>query len=317
MVVYTYKNKNEEVNKIEVELAKHDFIPIWINYLERISKKTPNTEWYVAVANKVNKPVKPNILIPYLKKLLEIYNFFNNHKVNNFDEIIYLLTELVTCPEKTEQKHLNTFHRHFTLLEMEYLKQGKSLPLGIDFKKFWLAIQELNTYTHKLECYTYGKSVRRQKYKDQLQYSIQFTNAHNLAYSKTEQSIFSDKNIEYINNCKFDFFSQNYDYDVWLHEDITGKDQMKAFLEEDDLKEFDVTGNILFTPSVLFDPFKIYKNVLDDKLFRKESKDASKTLDRYPIGNIINKNNIIWSNLLESKIMSIHLNNNLLWETKW
>ena len=313
MLTYTYKNKDGIVKQIVVKLADYDFIPVWIDYVQRIASKTPHIKWYAAGVNNNRQKAPPHELIPTLEHLLGNYNYFQDLGVNDYTETIELLKSLITNPEETEQKHLNMFHRHFTRLEMDYLNIQKPLPLHAELNEFWQNIQDINGYTHKLESYTYGRIERRKKYEEFLQYSVQFTNAHNLAYVGPVESVFTESNIEHIKDFKFDFFTQNYDYDVWLHEDITGKDQMKTFLDEDDLTQFDVTGNLLFTPSVTFDPHKVYKSILDDKTFRNESINCKKTLDRYPIGTIVSCENVIWDELFESEILSIYLNDKLLW----
>jgi hypothetical protein len=111
----------------------------------------------------------------------------------------------------------------------------------------------------------------------------------------------------------FDAYKSNTDYTVWIHEDIVGKDQVKAWLDHDDLSQFDITGNTNMTPNVSFDPFKMYNRIVNDPEFKQESLSSGKTLDRNPLGNILNIENIDFDALLSGSVYSIELDGEMLW----
>lgn len=315
MLRYTYITPKKERKFINIEILKYDFTNRWVNYITSLANKCPNINWYIAGLNDVStgqREVECNV--NELLKLRDIFNYINRNGLSDFDQEITEIEHLMAYPFKVKQSHLNKWHRMFTSLEMKYLKlPEESLPTHIDRQELWQNIQDINTYTHHLEMWTYCMVERRQPYNHIRQYSIQFTNANNLNYLNKENQVFSSKNIEFIEEGGFDFFTQEYHCSVWLHEDITGKDQMKAWLDEDNLTEFDITGNLLMTPSITLDPDFLYAKILDNEMFRKDSKESNKTLDRYPIGNIIEPNKTDWAEFKRSTIEQVTLNNNILW----
>jgi hypothetical protein len=112
----------------------------------------------------------------------------------------------------------------------------------------------------------------------------------------------------------FDFLTEEYHYDVWLNEDIQGKDHIKAWLDHDDLTQSDIWGNSFLTPNIMFDPELCYSTTLDNEEFRKEYIASNKTLNRWPLGNIVSLNNINWSDIMFTPITTILLDDNILWE---
>lgn len=316
LLKYTIKDNRKVTKSISVALAQYDFVEYWRDYVVRIAEKTPHVTWYFAGVNNNRQEAGTDILIGPLKQLYNNYSYFVLLGINveSFTEILREIEFLLKYPEFVNQYHLNKFHRTFTKLELKYLKDEYPLPNNADPKVFWQNVQDLNGYTHHMEGYTYRHLNRRKQYKDFLQYSVQFTNAANLAYATTVCGIFDKENIENIDErFTFDFFKQDYNYNVWLHEDITGKDQMKAWLDEDDLNEFDITGNILLTPSLCFDPHNVYKSILDDESFRTESKNSNKPINRFPIGKIVEANDIIWDDLFTSEVLKVELAGKILW----
>jgi hypothetical protein len=112
----------------------------------------------------------------------------------------------------------------------------------------------------------------------------------------------------------FDPTTEEYHYDVWINEDIQGKDHMKAWLDEDDLTQTDVWGNSFMTPNVMFDPHLIYASVIDKPDFIAEYKASGKTLNRWPLGKIVNE--VDWDSVEKGKISSIELDGTVLWDIK-
>jgi len=320
MLSYTYTTKESVNKKINIELFDYSFVERWTDYLQKLSYKCPNIEWYTAELNSVSSGLTAEVNVYKLLKIRDCLRFLNNNGLGNYGEEILEIERLIAFPQDVLQYHLNDWHRIFTISEHRFLLKEEKIPSTIDPSELFKVIQDINTYTHHLEGWTYMRLPRRQHYKHVKQYSVQFTNANNLNWLKKENSVFDQDNIEFIEAGGFDFFIESnhklLDATVWLHEDITGKDQMKAWLDYDNLHEFDITGNLLMTPNVTFDPHKIYTKILNTKKFREESKFSNKTLDRYPLGNITNLDEIDWFEFLDSKIHSITLFDKKLWSTE-
>lgn len=318
MLIYNYKTSNSKILQIRIKLLETPFVNRWRNYLENLSVKCPHIRWYTASLNISKQTSNAVNNIANLEKLKDSFLYLKNNNIElndlDYNTVIQEIDDLIIKPELVKQKHLNKWHRIFTGLEMKYLKLEDPVPNYVDRSVLWQHIQDLNGYTHKMEGWTYHKVARREKYIPVKQFSIQFTNAMNLSYTDKNNNVFDQNNIEFIEPGGFDIRKDSYNHTVWLHEDITGKDQMKAWLDEDDLSESDITGNLLMTPSITLDPYKIYQQVLDDSEFLKESLSLNKTVDRYPLGDVIDIQTINWDEFRQSKIISISLDDKKLWD---
>lgn len=185
------------------------------------------------------------------------------------------------------QHHLNECHRHFTTLEL--LEANKDLCRGNEHQReHYFYIHEINRIVHALENYTMGKLARHKKYPEKY-YSISFTNANDNAFLKSDDCHKVWQYVKRLEPGTFDIFTNDYDYDVWLQEDIVGKDQKRAWLDHDDLTKDDITGNLHLTPSLMLDVNKLHKRIYDDEGFRTASKASGKTVDRLPLGRIISQ----------------------------
>ena len=313
MLVYNYKTPGGKRKQIAIEIAGNSFANYWVNYIDRLSNKCPAIEWYIAGLNSQQFVRSPRDNVYDLLQIRDAFNYINSRGLCDLVGELGDIERLMAFPEKVDQVKLNTWHRIFTSLEMEWLKLGKKLPESVDRHELWQYIQNVNTYVHHMEMWTYHKLDRRLHYKEHMQYSIQFTNADNLNYRKKANQVFGQENLEWIDGFTFDFFNEKYDYSVWLHEDITGKDQMKAWLDNDDLTAEDITGNLLMTPSITLDPYMIYKRILDDKNFRFESKKSNKLLNRFPLGTILCKDQVDWPEFFKSKVENVLLFGKVLW----
>jgi hypothetical protein len=145
----------------------------------------------------------------------------------------------------------------------------------------------INSAVHELESfYTYQQLETRQKFNGQVQ-QILFTDAGNM-----EGKDFSMWNTNITE--PFDHTTQETNYDVWLNEDILGKDLVRCFLDNDDPNNPDITGNLFLTPSLYVDIDRMYDKVLNSIEFNEwhQRLCPNKTLDRYPIGNVIERNGV-------------------------
>lgn len=312
---YLYITQTKKLKKIQVNLINSDFVEIWIKYIINLSKKLPTINWYMAVTNNMVVKKTPASLIISLYHLYKAFYFININKIDDFSKELDEILHLISYPENLDQQHLNKWHRYFTSLEYKFLNLETPVPETVDKNKLFSSIQDINKYTHIGELYTYFQLKRRNEFEGLTQYSVQFTDANNLNY--INEGVFDEPNIEWIPDyLTYNLFEHDNDFDVWLHEHITGKDQMKAWLEEDDLCKDDITGNKLMTPAITFDPHMIYKKVLDNNEFRQESKNSKKLLNRFPLGNIKDKSEIDWEEFNKSRIVYITLDKTLLWKNK-
>lgn len=312
MLVYEYITRENIRKQISINLLDTNFVRVWKEYLQDLSMSCPKIKWYIAAINDTSIHRCYKLNQEDLTKIKQSFSYFVLHDLKNFKEEIKLLDFLISNPNLVSQEHLNLWHRIFTSLEKNFLQEYNKIVETLDRNELFKYIQDINTYTHKMEMYTYQFLPKRKEFYEK-QYSIQFTNANNLNYLDEDNQVFSIKNIRFIKDFEFDFFNEEYHSNVWLHEDITGKDQMKAWLDEDDLSEFDITGNMLFTPSITLDPYNIYSRILDNDDFRKKSLNSRKKLNRFPLGNIKDCQSIDWEEFYKSKVSNIILNDNVLW----
>lgn len=310
MLVYTYITPNSLERQVRIDLADYPFVHRWKNYFQNIFQRVPNLSFYFSgILYNCYKPI--DVCVPLiLDKLKGNFSYFQDLGLEDFSDEIYELNFLIKNTIALNQMHLNKWHRHFTRLEMTHLKVAASeLPDGVEYDIMWRHVQDINMYTHKLEPQTYSGLLRRRPYHNMEQVSIQHTNAHNIQFAPM---IHSEENIEWIDDCTFDFQTQDYNFSVWLHEEITGKDQFKTWLDHDDLTQYDCTGNRIMTPSIVLDPNMIYASVINTEQFRKESIASGKSLNRYPLGNLVDAETFNLKELEQSKIIKIELDNSVL-----
>ncbi len=293
---------HNRIQNIDIELIDVEYVDTWKQILKSVCTEL-NFNW---ILERQSLPVTDHLafdflynvdrLLVSLVELKTAYEYLG--KIENtglsvlpepdafFDETLIVINELIQDPQRLSQDHLNVWHRHFTTLEMRnsayQLYNGNE-----DNKKHYFYIHEINRIVHILEFITYPKLPRIMKYYDK-QFCIQFTNANDNARIKNDDCAKVWKYCTDLSTGIFDFETNNYDYDVWLQADIVGKDHVKAWVEQDDLTQSDITGNHFITPSCMLDIHKIIKRVYDDKDFRKESKASGKTVDRLPLGTILN-----------------------------
>ena len=316
MLVYTFLTEKQKNFDIKIKLIDSDVVKIWRMVLYESLLRVPSTRWFTLSLASNNRYNSDHQIRVALSKLHNAFIFIQKRNLMDFNSEISQIESLLSYPELLEQSHLNRWHRYFTTLENKYSRRDENLPPNTIMDDLYEYIHDINEGVHVCEGYTYWKLPRRFHFKDPRQYAVQFTNANNHSY-------FNDKegNHNVWDHCKSLFGyvydsntdPNNNDYTVWLNEDIVGKDQIKAWLDHDDLSQSDVTGNLVATPNVIFDPNKLYQRVLNDEEFRKESKLSGKTVDRFPLGNITNIEEIDWITFLSSKLIKITCDDNLLW----
>lgn len=299
-LTYVFKNSVDFTSSMDIELIDCEYVNVWKDTLIQVCTDL-NFNWGWIRHNRpaLREDMDPSCdrfkgyIKPKMDTLIEEMIVAYEHLSTTQPDVRSVLNvtlnglrNLSKDVTKLTQHHLNECHRHFTSLG--------SLPIGNprhmtnadeDQRKDYFYIQEINRIVHCLETFTMYKLERHLKFPDPY-YSISFTNANDNAYFKKDDCPKVWNYVKLIEPGCFDLFTENYDYDVWLHEDIFGKDLKRAWIDEDDLTKDDITGNLLLTPSIMVDVNKLCKRVFDDESFRKELKESGKTVDRLPLGNI-------------------------------
>lgn len=334
MLNYTVLSDNKIV-EIKIDLIESPVSTMWQNVLRQSMKNLPYTKWFLArLAGNDYKNNRSHVckycsnsmvdldlrIRVALAKCYNSFIFINKRNLIDLSKDIKDLEFLLSNPNCLTQNYLNRWHRYFTFLEKKHSKKYEYLPPNTMMDDLYEYIHDINETVHKLEYLTYWKLPRRKKFSNPYQYTIQFTNANHHSYFHDKEGNHNVWDyVEKLVGYSYDNINdlQNNDYTVWLNEDIIGKDQIKAWLDHDDLTQEDITGNFVVTPSVIFDPNKLYKRVIDDFEFQQESKLSGKTIDRYPIGNIINLEEIDWQAFLKGKLIKITNNNEVIWEMNY
>lgn len=303
---------------VNVELIDNLFVQQWKNYFIDCYKKAPGINWLICMLATNKQYFNEKEIIAYLARLYSSFLFLKKKNISTFENEINRIEHLFKNPHELNQADLNVWHRHFTTLEFRYSNKPDRTPPNTLTMDLYEYIHDINQFSHMCEGFTYYKCPRRQKFNNKEMYAVQYTNASNMAFllDNDNHKISNNSETPPIPKGSYDFFKEGTDYTVWLNEDIIGKDQVKAWLDGDDLSNRDVDGNECMTPSVIFDPNKLYQSVINDEDFREESRRSGKTLDRPPLGNISNLSEIVWDNILGGKVVSIELDNQLLWNYK-
>lgn len=320
MLIYNYKVRPTRMPRhpilvdnvsIKIQLLDTPFVKRWVEYLNALSERVPVINWYMTSQASNERNMKIEEIHPLLYKVYKSFVFFHKYKIQDFTDIINEIDFLLNNPEQLTQHHLNKYHRWFTTLSTYFfINHRDDIPEGCDKEELFFNIHDVNTYVHSLEQYTYYDLSRRRLFPICKQWSTQAHNAHNL--NNLQNHIWDD--MEFLESGIFDFFNEGYDHTFWLHEDIQGKEQLKAWMDHDDLKPDDITGNLFMTPNVTFDPYKIYKTIMDRDDFRQESKESGKTVDKPPLGDIVNIDEIPWEFMVDYDVTSIVLDDKVLWK---
>ena len=310
MLTYNFKN-NIDSFSIKIKLLDNSFVTTWKNYVTRTSQRLPNLDWSVNPHNitiQMDKNVNYRL---FILNLLKSFILLGKHYKIDFSNEIAELKVLIVNYDSLTQQQLNRWHRHFTTLA-KFLNPFETVATFTDTPQSLVhhAIHELNNNTHLLETLTYPKLSRITKLvPDHLYYGLHSASTRNL---ENNEEIWGTETVEYIEE-DFDFNTQSYNHTVWITDDILGKDHFKCWFEEDDPINNDITGNLLMTPNVTFDPNRIFEKTIDDPEFRKFVTESNKNLNRYPIGDIENTNDIPWDLITNFKLTSIELDNETLW----
>lgn len=315
MLIY-YVDVGKKIVEIKIELLSNSFVEKWKDCFKRAYKVAPSLAWRINNhGNTIGDPPeipyhKKNVIKENLENLLVSFEYLHEQGVADYGKEIQRLQFLLheDCTE-LDQNDLNIWHRHFTGLAIKFQIEQDKKPI------LWNRIHDINKYVHQCEFFTYPKIGKRLKFGDSKMFAISNYNANHdvnndlVKVNKVCCSYgrFSSSNI-------FDCFTQSSDYTVWLHEDILGKDQIKTWLDDDDLTEYDCTGNTILTTNITIDPTKFYHRVISDSEFRIASKESGKFVNRPPLGNVVDIENINFDEVERTgKVLAIELDGETLW----
>lgn len=265
----SYIDIKTETSEFKIELNDHPFTKKWIEYIRLIDFPSfVSKQWNTFQVSK-QQPVTEN---DYYKKLEYVLKYCHENVTGyDFSRSIQALQEFKTT---IAQSHLNIIHRDFTSIEMIY-----HLTINKYNNTDKEMIQAINTLVHQLEvCYTSGTD-RRAFYPIEI-CTIVFRDANNLV---DPTHIFNHSIHD-----SFDHTTEDINYNVWLNEDILGKDLIRCFLDDDDPSSNDITGNMFMTPSLMIDVNGMFCDILLSKEFNEwhQKKVPNKKLNRWPIGNV-------------------------------
>lgn len=274
---------------IEIDLIDNEFVNKWLEYFSTtISQKNLNfeikshslgiinsneSEYFITLIDELKASL--NFISLFLNIKFKIYNQDIGKNLNSYKKRM-LDSSIIPI---IDRNLLNYIHRIFTTL----IDNRCVLIDNVNRrnKELMENIHVLNKNVHLLESkFENTYPDRRNQFKHKLIYEITCTTAGDIDIPDDLWS-----NVGMIKD-KFDPLKESSDYSVWLNEDILGKDMIRAWLDYDDIRQHDITGNLFYTPNIVLDPYKNYHKILKSEDWIKYYNQTHKTLDRFPIGNI-------------------------------
>ena len=302
MLTYNITRKDASKFIINIKLTDSLFTKEWRDYMIAVSTRLPEINWNVSIGGcKVKYYQPPNVKL--IEDLLYAFIFLQNSLTIDFNQEIADLEYLLKHPTELRQHHLNTWHRHFTTIATEYYSTA-------DVEVF-TKMHILNQAVHDLEESTYNYLKNIEVIKGNWISYITCTNSKEF---NNKDALFAGGHELRLNDRIFNPETDKFHHTVWLGEDIQGKDQIKAWLEEDDLSANDCTGNLFMTPNLILDPHMIYATVMEQPDWQKQHLASGKPVNRFPIGDIVDCKNIDWDSLSHATVDSVILDGIVLWK---
>jgi hypothetical protein len=287
--------------------------------MQDLSVQLPNIKWNFYLGRCVASWLQDIGFYRYLEKLRgfskglaklhDAFEFLHYFNLGNYEKELADLAFLIKNPKELRQSHLNIWHRHFTTQATEWYSKRMVAPEGLSQETFD-AIHTLNQYVHDLEILTYIHLKNIDVIKGKIVSYINCTDSREFEIS---DSLFNETNTIYTDPFEFDPSTDSYRHTVWLNEDIKGKDQFKAWLEEDDLTASDCTGNLFLTPNLVLDPDYVFATIIENPSWQEQHAKSGKSLNRWPVGDILNLESIDWSILSDAVVQSVVLDEKTLW----
>lgn len=321
MLIINFIDPLGKEKQIRIKLLDKPWVEQWKNYIYMLYDRVPYLKISLdhTIWNNMYHGTPANTLLTELKNALQYFEPFSKY---DFSYGISEIDKFIEDPQSITQSFLNYTHRCFTSVATDYYNRTIVLPDGITREDVFHPMHVLNDNTHKLEAITYKKAVRRQQCTHGEYFTFVTENINSAMHKQNDKSPWSTNGIEYIKpEYEFDYINEDYHHNVWLNEDIQGKDQFKCWLDEDDASCDDITGNILMTPNLILDRYDTLTGILDNTEFQESYKKLNKKLNRFPIGDIINIEDIDWdvdikfnnTTRCASSIKSIELCGKKLW----
>ena len=300
--------KHNTAYSIHIDLLDNPFVDKWKSYIQDLAVRLPKIHWrFLLAGSKVNFAKDADV--DSLLKLHEAFEFLHYFNLGEYEKELADLDFLIKNPKELRQRHLNIWHRHFTTQATEWYSKRMAVPYGLVEETF-NTIHAINQHVHVLEIATYRHLNNIDIKKERFTHFINCTDSREF---KIKDQLWSNYNSVQTFPDTFDPIGNNHHHSVWLGEDIQGKDQVKAWIEEDDLSAEDCTGNLFFTPNLILDPNYLYYTVMSNPDWQKQHEACGKPVNRWPIGDILNLESINWKTLHHAIIQSVELDGKTLW----
>ena len=255
---------------VEFELAGAPGARRWFDYARAVVNSGTNTYWLTPVwEENATKPEEYSLeRVQVLCDELRSYTHRLRNTGYDFAECNAAIDRLAVAPTQAD---CNITHRTFTTLVMDGWSTGEP--------EIERAIHGINGATHRLE--VSFPQQRREQFNGRV-FQVLFTDAD--TRNNVDFSIWNTR----LDGDFYDHRAHSTDYDVWMNDDILGKDLPRCFLDADDPHERDITGNRFLTPSLYFDLDRHYHHVAQSTEFNQwlDTTGCTKTLDRWPLGTI-------------------------------
>ena len=264
-----------DLTRVEFELADNAAANTWFDYARDVVRYTTNSFYCTHVWNEAaTRDEHTNWQqIKRLTRELEGHiQTLARHTGQDYSDVRAAIRSLESQPT---QAACNTIHRLFTsVCQSGQLAEHNSADLE-------RSVHAINGCVHEIEV-SFAQPLREQW--DGRVFQVLFTDA--LTREGVDFSVWNTS----LRHQQFDHRTEDTDYDVWLNDDILGKDLPRCFLDQDDPCESDITGNQFLTPSLYFDLDRHYHRIVTSPEFNTWLDDTKcgKTLDRWPLGTITN-----------------------------
>ena len=281
--------------QIRIKLLDKPWVEQWKNYVFRLYDRVPYLKISLdhTIWNSMYHSAPATQLLGELKDALVYFN----DKFPQYD-FSYGVTEIdkyIADPQSITQPFLNYTHRCFTTVAKDFYDRTIVVPEGIARDDVFHPMHVLNDNTHRLECISYKKAPRRIACEHGEYFTFTTENINSAMHKQNDKSPWETNGVELLNTAhEFDYINEDYHHNVWLNEDIQGKDQFKCWLDEDDASQDDITGNLLVTPNLIMDRYGTLTGILDNPDFQEQYRKLNKKLNRFPIGDIDNVDEVNW-----------------------
>jgi hypothetical protein len=263
-----------------VDLIDHD-----LN--KEIIQKLPNANNFI-----VEPCQRPNIVSFDREKSKKLWSSLRNSYYNFYEETKPTREKLI-LPKKFDRtnKWTNTLHRVFTnaLTHQTYYSE----PIIVSSKALNF-IHQINDTVHELEKYIVNSHIQRWR-----QLPVRWAEVLPINLDKT-----TIINIENFKNAVSDI------HDVYILKQITGKDFITAYFDNDISNSWDVNNGEITYIGMCIDFKDDLKRIWNDRHFVKWASKGGymKKIGYIPLGNISSEDKMLLANFIET-LLKNHQNN--------